>query len=303
MLALIAGRGALPAAVARTQDTAPLVCALEGHAPDGLRVDLTFRIETLGSLLSDLQRRGIARVCLCGSIQRPEIDLARIDDSTMPLVPVLRDALRAGDDGALRVVIGLFEAAGLIVLAAHEAAPELLMSAGVPTALQPTAETAADAVAAGAALAMMARADMGQACIVVQGSVMATEDMRGTDAMLAGFGTTPPAPPSDPLSWVMDTAGDMLGDAAEWLSGPDGSDGPDSARPTGTGILFKAPKPGQDRRADLPTIGPTTVQAVTNAGLAGIVIEAGGVLVLDQPRVLADLDRAGLFLWSRAADI
>ncbi len=67
------------------------------------------------------------------------------------------------------------------------------------------------------------------------------------------------------------------------------------------GILFKAPKPGQDRRIDLPTIGPRTVEGAAAAGLGGIVIEAGGVLVLERARVIAESEAAGLFLWSRGA--
>ncbi|MGY9050074.1 hypothetical protein P775_15215 [Puniceibacterium antarcticum] len=293
MLALIAGRGALPAAVAGAQEMRPLVCTLDGYAPDGLAADVTFRLETLGSLLAELHRRGITQVCLCGSIRRPEIDLSQIDDLTMPLVPVLRDALRAGDDGALRAVIGLFEAEGLEVLAAHQAAPDLLMSAGSPTKLQPPEGSEGDAYAGDLALAAMGRADLGQACVVIEGRVVLREDDAGTDAMLARLREVPPAEGgSDPFSWALDTAGDILEGAADWLSGTDGQR---------RGLLFKAPKPGQDRRADLPTVGPDTVAGVARAGLAGIVIEAEGVIVLDRARMLADLDRAGLFLWSREA--
>ncbi|KJZ20111.1 LpxI family protein [Loktanella sp. S4079] len=63
------------------------------------------------------------------------------------------------------------------------------------------------------------------------------------------------------------------------------------------GVLFKAPKPNQDRRADLPLIGPATAKAAK--GLDGIVIEAGGVMVLDLPAVRRILDAQGMFLWVR----
>lgn len=289
MLALIVGQGALPKAVAAAQSTAPLICALSGFAPQGLTPDITFRIETLGSLLADLQARGVRQVCLCGRIRRPQIDMALLDDATLPLVPQLREALQAGDDGALRVIMTIFEKAGFDILAAHEAAPDLLPPAGVPTATRPPESSARDVAAGDRALAEMARADLGQACIVVQGRVAAQEGAAGTDAMLSQWRARPRSDAGDPFSWAMDQAGDLLGSAAEWLSGP-------GAR---QGILFKAPKPGQDRRADLPTIGPGTVRALAQAGLAGIVIEAGGVIVLDRTRVLAELDREGLFLWVR----
>jgi len=61
-------------------------------------------------------------------------------------------------------------------------------------------------------------------------------------------------------------------------------------------VLYKSAKPTQDRRADMPTIGPETAEQAARACLAGIAVEAGGVLVLDQPRVIERLDAAGLFL-------
>jgi len=65
------------------------------------------------------------------------------------------------------------------------------------------------------------------------------------------------------------------------------------------GLLFKAPKPGQERRADLPVIGPQSATRAVSAGLAGLVIEAQGVMVLDQAEVIDRLDAAGLYLWVR----
>jgi len=81
--------------------------------------------------------------------------------------------------------------------------------------------------------------------------------------------------------------------------GADGTDAMLSAVQSVGGLLFKAPKPGQDRRADLPVIGPGTARAAMRAGLAGIVIESGGVMVLDLAEVVHLLDQAGLFLWVR----
>ncbi len=67
-------------------------------------------------------------------------------------------------------------------------------------------------------------------------------------------------------------------------------------------MLVKMSKPGQERRADLPTIGPGTVAAAAQAGLTGIAIEAGATLVLDCDAVIAAADRAGIFVVGVAAD-
>ena len=288
MLALIAGTGDLPPAlVARLQER-PLICAMVGFRP-ALTPEVTFRIEQLGSFLAALKARGVTEVCMAGAVTRPIIDPTAIDDATKPLVPRIMEAIAQGDDGALRAIIAIFEEAGLSVKAAHEIAPDLLPHAGVLTRKPVTIDNRQDAVTAEQTIAEMGRADVGQACIVRNGRVLAREEQAGTDAMLRRF-----APSDDPLWGAVDGLGAVLGSAAEWLSGEDGD--PTDARGA---ILFKAPKPNQDRRADLPVIGAQTAKGAVAAGLAGIVLEHGGVMVLDLVEVQAILDSAGLFLWVR----
>jgi UDP-2,3-diacylglucosamine hydrolase len=260
VLALIAGKGALPDDVAARLQTPPVICAMSPFFPDSLPVDISFRLEQFGSFLVELKSRGVTEVCLAGAVGRPPIDPGQIDAATLPLVPVLQAALQSGDDSALRTVMGLFQDAGFTVLAAHDVAPELLMGEGCPTRKQPEQADIADATRGAAIVAAMAVADIGQACVVQAGQALAIESVFGTDWMLASLKHRP------------DGAG---------------------------GLLFKVPKPGQDRRSDLPTIGPDTVAAAAAVGLAGIVIEAGGVMVLNQDAVLEACDRLGLFLWLR----
>jgi DUF1009 family protein len=288
MLALIAGTGDLPPALVARLPERPLICALDGFRP-ALTPGITFRIEQLGSFLETLVERGVTEVCLAGAIKRPTIDPAAIDAATKPLVPRIMQAISQGDDGALRVIIALFEEAGLVVRAAHEIAPDLLPPAGVLSRKPVTIDQRQDAVTAEQTIAEMGRADVGQACVVRNGRVLAREGQAGTDAMLARF-----APSDDPLWGVVDGLGSVLGGAAEWLSGADGE--PTDARGA---VLFKAPKPDQDRRADLPVIGPQTAKGAVAAGLSGIVIEEGGVMVLALDEVQVTLDAAGLFFWVR----
>jgi hypothetical protein len=259
MLALFAGTGGLPPALLARLGTRPLVFSLDGHAPQGIAPDIVFRVERLGTLIADLKARGATEVCFAGAVTRPAVDPAMIDAATLPLVPVLQRALASGDDGALRGLIAVFEGAGLSVRAAHEIAPDLLPEAGVLTGTVAPGHEA-DAARGEAVVAAMAAADVGQACVVNAGQALAIEGMFGTDWMLASL----------------------------------------AARPDGRGgLLYKAPKPGQDLRIDLPTIGPRTVEGAAGAGLDGIVIEAGGVIVLDPDKTVAAAERHGLFLWVR----
>ncbi|WP_333714493.1 LpxI family protein [Yoonia sp.] len=288
MLALIAGTGALPPELLARLPERPLVCAMAGFRP-AVTPDVTFRIEHLGGFLADLQARGVTEVCLAGAVRRPKIDPAAIDAATLPLVPRIKAAIAQGDDGALRTIIAIFEECGLKIRAAHEIAPDLLPEAGVLTGGVVTIDHKKDAVLGEQTIAAMGAADLGQACLVRGGRVLAREGQDGTDAMFARF-----APADDPFWGAVDMLGDVLGSASEWLSGAGGE--PSDLRGA---ILFKAPKPDQDWRADLPVIGPQTAEHAVRARLAGIVIEAGGVMVLDRARVTATLEDAGLFLWVR----
>lgn len=294
MLALIAGTGALPGAVLERLETQPFIAALYGFEPE-VTPDLTFRLETLGTFLHILRQKGVTEICMAGAVRRPEIDLDLIDERTKPLVPQIMQALGSGDDGALRAVIAVFEEAGFAVRGVHELVPDLLPPAGVLTAARPEPSAHADAVAGEKCLIKMAAIDLGQACIVRRGEVLAREGDAGTDAMLRRFAPVDvhrPFVESSPLTILIDSASDVVAQTADWLSGGQ------SAGARGA-ILFKGPKPGQERRADLPVIGPMTAVAACEARLAGIVIEAEGVMVLDREAVVATLDAFGLFLWVR----
>lgn len=295
MLALIAGTGALPPALVARLDTPPLVCAMRGFEPS-LPVDIGFRLEHLGSFLAKLKKRGVTRICMAGAVRRPPVDPAEIDAATAPLVPRIQAALTQGDDGALRVFIGIMEEMGFSVVPAHDVAPDLLPRTGILTKAGPASSHTADAFAGEECVRQMGLADSGQACVIRAGAVVLREDSQGTDAMLKKialpYDTRPSA--SDPLDWAFEVAVDLAKEVKAWFA--KGIQRPDDAP---GGILFKAPKPDQDRRADLPLIGPRTAMLAAEAGLDGIVVEAGGVMVLDLAAVRRILDAQGMFLWVR----
>ncbi len=297
MLALIAGRGQLPAKVMAGQAERPLVCALEGSLPDTVTPDLVFRLETFGSLLLELGKRGVAEICLCGAIDRPVLDPAKLDAETRPLVPLFMKALSKGDDGALRIVMQIFEQTGFRIRAAHELAPRVLSEVGVMTARQPRAVHEADSRVAIEVLMEMGAADLGQACVIRKGKVLVREDDAGTDAMLARLALDYPMRPKGTVAeWLYDDAGGLSDVARDWLSvlHEENLDAPGVG-----GVLYKAPKPGQDRRADLPTIGPLTALHAAEAGLDGIVIKAEEVIVIDPEMVVAIMDAMNMVFWAR----
>ena len=136
--------------------------------------------------------------------------------------------MQAGDDATLRAVIAIFEEAGSAVVGADEIAPDLVPGAGVLGAAARPRRTSGDAARAAEIVAALGALDMGQGAVVAQGLCLAVEALPGTDAML------------------------------DFVAAATAGCAPDPAG--AKGVFYKAPKPGQDRRVDLPALGPETVQ-------------------------------------------
>jgi DUF1009 family protein len=264
--AIIAGQGRLPVLLANhlaETGTPARVLALEGFAPQGLAAE-SFRLEHLGSVLKSLGDTGSDRVVFAGAVRRPAIDPARIDVLSAPLVPRIAAAMGQGDDFLLRTIIAIFEEAGLRVLGAHQVMPGLTLPAGPCTRTPPAPGWDADLARARAILEALGPLDLSQSCVVAGGLCLGIETQQGTEAM---------------LRFVAKTRAPL--------------------RPGRGGVLVKRSKPGQDPRVDMPTIGPETIDQAIAAGLVGIEVQAGGVLILDRDETLRRADAAGLAIWGR----
>ena len=264
-LAIVGGTGRLPDILA---DTAPDALRF---APSGIEFGCgvhearSFRFERLGELIDQLRGAGVRRIVFAGAMRRPALDPGALDAFTADAMAVLGPAMARGDDALLRSVIGVFEREGFDVVAAHAVRPDLVPPPGVLTTAQPEEGDRSDAERGLAILDTLGPFDVGQACAVADGQVLAIETIGGTDWMLGTLAGEVPARRTDRQN----------------------------------GVLCKVPKRGQDRRIDLPTIGPATVAAASAAGLRGIVVQAGGVIVLDRAEVVAMAEDAGIFLWVR----
>ena len=274
-LGLIAGAGSLPVEVARAcvdAGRSVFVVRLRGLADESLAdypgVDIG--VGELGKALAGLKRAKCVAVCMTGIVQRPDFGKLAVDLKGLAVLPGIIMAARKGDDGLLRAVVRLFEKEGFRVEGAHEVAGSLTLGVGPLGQFVPGDSHHEDIARAVNVAREIGRLDIGQAAVVVHGLVLAVEAQEGTDAMLRRVADLPPA----------------LRGSAE----------------APQGVLAKAPKPIQERRIDMPTIGLATVQRAAKAGLAGIVGEAGGVLVLDREQVIAEADALGLFILGVAHD-
>ena len=268
-LGLIAGGGALPVTLARHCRAIgrPLyVIRLAGFAAreldafDGCALGLA----RLGGAIGALRAAGCQAVCFAGNVARPDMRALQPDLRGLAALPGAMLAARRGDDGLLSYLIGEFEKEGFVAEGAHEVMADLVLARGALGRHKPKRGHRTDIARAIAAASAIGRLDAGQGAVACEGLILALEAQEGTDAMLERVARLPASVRGLP-----------------------------SRR---RGVLAKVSKPGQERRVDLPTIGPATIRRAADAGLAGVAGEAGLTLVLERERLIALADDLGLFV-------
>jgi DUF1009 family protein len=268
-LGLIAGGGQLPIDVVqscRASGRPVFVLRLRGFA-DAALADFPgaeVGIAELGRQLDLLRREGCQAVCFCGIVKRPDFAQLKPDLRAIRSFPAAVAAAAKGDDALLRFLIAEFEKEGFEIEGADEVASNITLAAGPIGAVSPTAEHRDDIRLAVAVAKANGALDVGQGAVVAGGVVLAVEAQEGTDAMLGRCAALPIT--------LRGTPGRRIGVLAKW------------------------PKPIQERRIDLPTVGAVTVEGAAAAGLAGIVAEAGATLIIDRSAVIAAADKLGLFV-------
>lgn len=269
-LAIVAGGGMLPhhvAEAAQARGEKPYIIALSNETGlDWSDFDHQFLgIGNFKAISAVFRDEGIDRVVLSGAVRRrPEWRDIKPTFKTLAKVPgVLKTLLSGGDDAVLKMAIELIEASGARVIGVQDIIPELLAQTGPLGAIEPDQDDWKDIEIAAAAAVALGRLDVGQGAVAVGGRVVALEGPEGTDAMLARVAG-------------LRTEGRI------------------SARRRG--VLVKLCKPQQDLRADLPSIGASTIEGARAAGLAGIAIEAGRALVLERSATISQANEAGIFV-------
>jgi len=262
-LGIIAGSGGLPRRVIESCHAAGrevFVLALEGEADRGVVESVPHawcRVGAAATALSLLRANAVGELVLAGAVRRPSLAALRPDWQAAKILA--RIGYRAlGDDGLLTAVIKELEREGFRVIGADQLLDEVALPEGPLGQVRPDRDAESDITHGMRVARAIGALDIGQAVVVQQGFVLGVEAIEGTDGLLRRC-----------ASLRRDGAG---------------------------GVLVKAEKPGQEKRADRPVIGPQTVILAAESGLKGIAAEAGATLVLDRGEVVRLADAAGIFV-------
>jgi DUF1009 family protein len=166
------------------------------------------------------------------------------------------------DDSLLLGLINEFRTAGFDCVSALDLCPELLVKEGVLTRRRPNAAEERDIKFGWQIAREMGRLDVGQSVMVRERAVVAVEAIEGTDRAIA-------------------RAGELC--ARSWF------------------VVVKVAKPEQDKRFDVPTVGPQTIETMRAAGATVLAIEAGRTIILDESATVALADRYGITITSLVA--
>jgi DUF1009 family protein len=255
------------AEAAQAQGRAVHIVAIRGSASEEVAAfsHNWVNIGQIGGMLTAFKQNGCKDLVIIGSVRRPNFGELRVDWGTVVnLKGLLALRTAGGDNSLLSRIVAFFESKGMHVLGAHDIAPDLLAERGPLGRLKPNPQSEADIAIGRKAVAALGPLDVGQAVVVARGHIIAVEAAEGTDAVI-----------------------ERCRDLKKW------SLGRGSPR---VGVLVKCAKPGQDRRIDLPSIGPETVRRVAEARLTGIAVAAGDVLIAEREEVVRLANRLGIFI-------
>jgi len=262
-LGILAGGGPLPGYLVeacRAADRPVFVVAFEGQAdPDviGNTPHEWVRLGAAGAALGCLRAEGVEEIVMAGPVRRPTLKELRPDRRAAKFLA--KGLLNKGDDGLLGGIVHALELEeGFRVVGANEVLGDLAAPTGPLGQFRPDQDVEADVAHGVRVLQTTGALDIGQAVIVQQGIVLGIEAAEGTHRLLERCR--------------------------------------ELRREGRGGVLVKLPKPGQETRADMPSIGPDTVTAACAAGLAGIAIGAGATLVFEQAVVVSAADAEELFV-------
>src|SRR5271166_922585 len=251
---IVAGGGGLPRRLVDACQQAGrevFVLALEGAADQETVANVPHAwcpIGAAGRGLALLRENNVRELVLAGGVKRPSLASLRPDWRAAKFFT--RVGYRAlGDDGLLSAVVAELEREGFRVLGPDQVLRSDLAPEGPFGAIRPDAQATTDIAHGERVARALGALDIGQAVVVQQGLVLGVEAIEGTDELLRRCAGL--------------------------------------RREGAGGVLIKVQKPGQEQRADRPTIGPQTVVFAAAAGLRGIAVEAGATIVLDRDAVIA----------------
>tara|TARA_A100001011_G_scaffold181787_1_gene190635 strand:- start:172 stop:987 length:816 start_codon:yes stop_codon:yes gene_type:complete len=221
-------------------------------------------IGQLGKCISILRNHNCKKVIFAGRVAKPNFKKLKFDFKAIYHLPKIIKETKKGDAYIINFITRLFEKEGFQVISQTKFNKEIVLKKGTCTYLKPNKVDKKNIIIGKRVINNLNKKGVAQGVIVVANKIISTENEKGTDSMInkSKFKI---------LRLKMKNKVRM-------------------------GILIKLPKPNQDLRTDLPTIGFKTVSNCIKAGLRGIVIKGKYNIFLDQNKCIKLANKNKFFI-------
>ena len=268
-LGILAGNGSLPLYIAeRTIKSGRDVFILGINATADPKIEnyphTWLKWGEVDKLFKTLKKQNVEQLLFIGGVSRPDFKDIHFDFGMIRNLPFVFSLTMGGDDSVLTNIVGFVESKGVSIVGAHEIAPELTADRGVLTKKSPSKVDRKDIEKGIKTVLSLGEMDIGQGAVVAREYVLCVEAAEGTDNML-------------------DRAKGLRQWGKGWLNKKNG-------------VLVKLPKPNQELRIDMPTIGPKTIELVADAGLNGIAVVENKVLISEKQKTIELANKLGVFI-------
>ena len=272
-LGLVAGNGRFPVILAqnaRRQGVQVVAVALEGETLPELEqhVDSLHwaSIAKLGKVIRIFQQEGVTKAVMAGGVTKAKLYQRFTNPKLFPdlrAVSVLYKRARDNKDHTLLAAVAdEFASEGIHFQSTIDYMDGFLADVGCMTRRAPSAQEMEDVEFGWPLAKAIAEMQIGQSIVVKDKCVVAVEAVEGTDDMLRRGG----------------------------------------ALARGQAVAIKVCRPNQDFRFDVPTIGPLTVDTLSEAGISALAVDAGKTIMLDKPELLEAVDAKRIAIVGRAPD-
>lgn len=256
---IIAGKGSLPKLVKENLPNS-VVVGFDSDLPD-IPCDLTTNFAQVGKVIEFAKSHDVSKIIMAGAMKKPDFSSIKPDaEGAVLLAKIAAGKIFGGkgDDFILRKVIDFLEGKKFQILGVHEVLKNILAPKGVIGSITPTPEQIADIEFGMAEAKKLGKKDIGQAVIIENQQLLATEDENGTANLIE-------------RAWDL--------------------------KKSYGGVLVKGAKPQQDMRVDLPSIGLATINQLVKAGIKGVAIESGKSLLLEKEEMIAAANTQNIFIF------
>ena len=262
-LGIIAGAGQFPVYVAREakrQGFRVVGLGIEDWVDPALRNDVDayeeIAIGQLGRLIERLKTHHVSQVLMAGKVTKAVLLNARQHFDAEALAIVMRAGGKLTGPALLGAVGKRLSREQITLIDSSTFLQDSLCPVGVLTHRRPTPSEEHDLHVGCRAARAMAALDVGQTVVMHHGVIVAVEALEGTDAAIR-------------------RAGEVAGAGS---------------------IVVKTGSPQQDRRFDLPIVGPSTIALMREAKATCLAMESRVTLLLDRQAVIEAANDANIAL-------